>query len=142
VGDTDMMKACKYCGRVHDYNTVCPKKPQRKYYGGTRTDEVGAFRRSGLWRKKSLDIRERDFNSCRVCAMGKYGTYSGRQYHNTGLSVHHIVPLSEDFDLRLDDDNLITLCSWHHDMAENGTIPREELKLLAATPLFEEHPPG
>ena len=131
-----MMKACKYCGRVHEYNTSCPKKPRKTY--GVRDDGVGVFRRSGLWRKKSLDIRERDFNACRVCADGSYGTYDGKQYHTTQLSVHHIVPLSEDFDLRLDDDNLITLCSYHHELAEAGELPRDYLMTLAATPLFEE----
>ncbi len=131
-----MMKACKYCGRVHDYNTVCPKKPRKEY--GVRTDGVGAFRGTRAWKRKRDTIRERDFNTCRVCAAGKHGTYAGRQYQNTGLSVHHIVPLEEDWSLRLDDDNLITLCSWHHDMAERGQISRAELKTLAGTPLFEE----
>lgn len=131
-----MMKACKYCGRVHEYNTSCPKKPRKTY--GVRDDGVGVFRGTTAWKKKRDTIRERDFNTCRVCAAGKHGTYLGRQYQNTGLSVHHIVPLEEDWSLRLDDDNLITLCSWHHDMAERGQISRDELKILAGTPLFEE----
>lgn len=43
------------------------------------------------------------------------------------LEVHHIVPLHEDFDRRLDDDNLISLCQYHHDMADSGVISREFL---------------
>ncbi len=131
----EMMKSCKYCGRMHEVSVVCPRKPKGVGYdrGG-----VGAFRRSGAWRSKSLDIRTRDFHTCRVCADGKHGTYMGRQYQTEGLSVHHIVPLAEDFDLRLEDDNLITLCPYHHEQAEAGKLPREYLQHLASSPLFEE----
>ena len=42
-------------------------------------------------------------------------------------SVHHITPLTDDFDARLDDDNLISLCAYHHEQAERGEISAEEL---------------
>ena len=48
-------------------------------------------------------------------------------------SVHHIVPLVEDYEKRLDDDNLITLCSRHHEMAEKGDIDRRELLVSASS---------
>ncbi len=51
---------------------------------------------------------------------------------NRKLSVHHIVPLAEDFNRRLDDGNLITLCGFHHEQAERGVISRELLLELAA----------
>lgn len=35
-----------------------------------------------------------------------------------GLSVHHAVSLEEDYDRCLDDDNLLTVCGLHHEMAE------------------------
>jgi 5-methylcytosine-specific restriction endonuclease McrA len=40
--------------------------------------------------------------------------------------VHHIVPLSEDFDLRLEWENLIPLCrACHHAVHDEGKqIPR------------------
>lgn len=44
-----------------------------------------------------------------------------------GLSVHHIVPVAEDPERALDDSNLITLCSFHHELAESGYITRGEL---------------
>lgn len=34
---------------------------------------------------------------------------------------------------RLDDENLITACPWHHKMADDGEIPRDYLHELAAT---------
>ena len=61
------------------------------------------------------------------------------------LGVHHIVPLMADFDNRLDNDNLITLCASHHRQADAGRIPRAELAALAAQPAMlgqKQHPPG
>ena len=136
-----MMKSCKYCGRMHDVSVECPRKPKKRW-GAYDRGEVGAFRRTHAWRVKSLDIRDRDYNTCRVCADGKYGTYAGKQYQTQGLSVHHIVPLAEDYDLRLEDDNLITLCPYHHEQAEAGKLPRGYLQHLATSPLFEDSTPG
>lgn len=50
------------------------------------------------------------------------------------LEVHHIVPLVEDYDLRAEEDNLITLCTLHHKDAEAGKIDRETLRRLAEDP--------
>ena len=46
------------------------------------------------------------------------------------ISVHHIIPLAEGGEL-LDEDNLITLCRYHHEQAEKGKISRRELQVLA-----------
>ena len=51
--------------------------------------------------------------------------------NHKNLEVHHIVPLAEDFNKRLDNENLICLCQFHHKMAEHGEILREELTELA-----------
>lgn len=69
---------------------------------------------------------------CRVCNDGSYGVL-GIPGLNAKLQVHHIEPLEERFDLRLDDDNLVTCCDRHHKMAEVGDIPREYLHELAKT---------
>lgn len=53
---------------------------------------------------------------------------------NRGLSVHHIVPLSEDYERRLDAGNLITLCRFCHAKAEHGGILRARLFELASIP--------
>lgn len=46
------------------------------------------------------------------------------------LETHHIVPIEQDYELRLDDDNLITLCASHHKLADSGRIPSEYLRDL------------
>jgi predicted HNH restriction endonuclease len=43
------------------------------------------------------------------------------------IEVHHITSIQEDYNRRLDNDNLISLCGYHHKMAEKGQIPKEEL---------------
>uniref|UniRef100_UPI0013DE6288 HNH endonuclease n=1 Tax=Mediterraneibacter glycyrrhizinilyticus TaxID=342942 RepID=UPI0013DE6288 len=54
-----------------------------------------------------------------------------RQFETDNISVHHIVPIAEDWERRLDDENLITLCSKHHEMAERGEIKRKKLLSIA-----------
>lgn len=116
-----MKRACTYCGRIHDYNYDCPMKPKPK---GNRDKDIEKFRGGKLWKAKRKEILERDKGLCVVCRLGLCG-------EDTDLvpadSVHHIVPLAEDFDRRLDDDNLISLCAYHHEQAERGEISAEEL---------------
>ena len=52
-------------------------------------------------------------------------------------SVHHIVKLSIDFDKKLDDDNLISLCRYHHELADKGVYSYDYLISLA-----KSIPPG
>ena len=126
-----MQKSCTYCGMTHPDGFFCPMRPR---YDRPRNSQADKFRKTRRWQKKRAAIVERDYSMCRVCEDGKHGTYSGSYYTSKGLSVHHIEPLEERFDLRLDDDNLITCCSFHHRMAENGEIDRGYLHGLARTP--------
>ena len=132
--EDDMTTSCKYCGRTHPVGHVCSKKPVRPRYDQDwnekhRGDPERRFRSSHAWREKAEQIRKRDYHLCRVCLDGEYGCQvPGR------LQVHHIVPLTQGWDSRLDDDNLITLCSMHHRDAEEGKIPAGYLRGLASTP--------
>lgn len=116
-----MLKACIYCGRIHEKGFVCLKKPkvQSKY-----EKQIDIFRGSVKWKNKREHIYRRDMYLCRVCL-------DNGVYCSDNLSVHHITPLASDFSRRLDDDNLITLCGYHHEAAEKGDIPAEYLRTLA-----------
>lgn len=119
---------CNKCGIVpRDH-----KCPYKNRYKRTRDTKGDKFRGTNLWAKKSIEIRERDLYLCRVCMTERYNTVKKLNYDK--LEVHHIVPLSEDYNKRLDNNNLITLCKYHHRLAEDGQIPREELIELASTP--------
>lgn len=114
---------CPYCGVVKRGHK-CINKPKRK----EKDTKERKFRNTKGWAKKSKEIRERDKYLCQVCLSGTYDTFYQVNYKD--LEVHHIVPLKEDYNKRLDNDNLITLCKFHHKMAEKGEISREELKNL------------
>ena len=53
-----------------------------------------------------------------------------QQYNYENLSVHHAIPIETDYDKRLDDDNLLTVCGMHHEMCESGEIAYEEVKRI------------
>lgn len=116
-----MLKSCKYCMRIHDSKFDCGKKPVRKKQYNTKN----SFRSTHAWTKKSNEIRDRDNNLCQICIRKLYKTINQYTYDN--LEVHHAIALEDDFDKRLDDDILITLCKMHHELAESGEIPLIEV---------------
>lgn len=119
-----MLKACSYCGGIHSVESKCPYKPQRQYK--LRKDKhIAKFRGSVAWVKKRESIRKRDNFCCRLCIIKP--APNARQYNSTNLSVHHIEPIKSCWNKRLDDDNLITLCDYHHKLAEAGGIPKDDL---------------
>lgn len=120
-----MLKSCPYCGKIHDKKVVCSKKPVPKKYN---TDQ-SKFRSTSAWTKKARSIKRRDGFLCQVCLRELHGTT--RKYNAEHLEVHHIIKVKDDFDLRLDDTNLITLCEHHHTMADCGEITAKELKNIA-----------
>lgn len=120
---TQMNKSCTYCGKTHPVGFICPKKPVHSH---DKDDRNAAFRRTSRWKHKAESIKQRDLYLCRMCLASGI-------INDKDLSVHHIIPLSEDFEQRLDDDNLITLCSECHRKAESGEIERTTLAELVKT---------
>ncbi len=119
-----MFKLCCQCGQLHDFNTgPCQAGRYKK-----RTKAV-QFRNTSRWQRKRKQIRERDKNLCQICQLDAYDTH--RMYTYDNIEVNHIIPINEDIDRALDDDNLICLCSHHHKMADKGIIPRSVMQALA-----------
>lgn len=123
-----MRKVCSKCGKIHERGFVCTAGPSVKQ---ERNSQADRFRNTQMWRRKSESIQARDMHLCRICLIKQFNTKL--QHNSRRLSAHHIIPLAEDYDRRLDDDNLITLCSYHHELAERGVIPRPLLLELART---------
>ena len=113
---------CKYCGVV-ERGHKCPHKKSRQKSGDRRSDR---FRKTKAWTQKSIEVRQRDRFLCQVCLRNLYNTMSFFNYKT--VEVHHIVPIEEDFNQRLDNENLLSLCSYHHKMADKGQIPRKVLQ--------------
>lgn len=128
-----MLRACKYCGRIHDRQHICQQKEasirERQSRRSKENKKIYDFHRSQKWTDKSVSIRTRDHYCCQVCARKLHG--ARRLYETEDISVHHIKPLSEAWEDRLDDYNLISLCRIHHEMADKGEIGRDELFQIA-----------
>jgi 5-methylcytosine-specific restriction endonuclease McrA len=94
-------------------------KPKRIKQG----NDKDRFRWTQAWQRKREEIKERDNYLCQVCIRKLYDTIN--QFNYNDLEVHHAIPLEEKFDKRLDNDNLLTICEKHHEMAEHGDISRD-----------------
>lgn len=126
----NMQKSCSKCGKIHPKGYICRNKAS---VAVERNSEADLFRNTQAWKKKTEDIKQRDLYLCRVCFCGIYSTKN--RLNNKRLSVHHIIPIKVDFDKRLDNDNLITLCDYHHELAEKGAIPAAFLRETAVSPI-------
>ena len=115
-----MYKACSRCGKIHDINYRC-------YIGDNirkKDTKANRFRRTTQWKNKSEEIREDSKYLCNVCLDNNIYTYDN-------LEVHHIEPIEQNYERRLDNYNLICLCNEHHREAEKGKIKKEYLFELA-----------
>lgn len=117
---------CSRCGIVKRGH-ICDKKPYRKKERDSQADK---FRNTKLWQKKRDEIKTRDKWLCQICIRNRYNTLNILNYKT--VQVHHITSIQEDYNRRLDNDNLLCLCSFHHRMAEQGEIPKQELYDIVA----------
>lgn len=114
--------SCSSCGRIHDSKFICNSKKERKLqYARIRREKKKDPRNSRRWQKTSSHIKDRDKGLCQMCIRELYMTEYMKKYNYTDLSVHHILPLKDREDLAFADHNLITLCSYHHNMVEDNS---------------------
>lgn len=113
-----MLKACSRCGKIHPANYNCTVG--KIYTGGDERKERSKY----SWTLKSEEVREKANYLCEVCKDQGKITYDN-------LEVHHIVPIRENKDLLLENENLICLCVDHHKQAERGQLDRDYLRKLA-----------
>ena len=81
------------------------------------------FIKSKQWFNKSQEIKLLDSHCCLMCK--SLGLISP-----VYLEVHHINKVRNDYDKRLDNSNLITLCVHHHKQADANKISSNELHRL------------
>lgn len=131
-----MLVSCSRCSNIHERGKGCKKPSNNREKEKTY---VSRFRGLKVWKNKALEIKKRDKFLCQICLLEKYHTTLKYNFQN--LEVHHIWSIARKWDYRLSDWNLITLCQIHHKMAENGTIPMNELLEIAQKQggLFNAH---
>lgn len=116
-----MLKSCQYCQKIHDSKYDCGMKPAKS----NKRSAHGRFRYTSAWQQKRESIKERDRYLCQICIRNLYNT--ARRLNSENLSVHHANKLNDSYEQRLNDNNLLTLCERHHRMADDGTIPKEQI---------------
>jgi len=77
-----------------------------------RNTKAKQFYNSTAWRKMREFIYKRDDGLCQPCL--ELGHYT------VGDIVHHKVELMDDWELRLDADNLVTVCIKCHNAIHKG----------------------
>ena len=112
---------CQHCGIV-PRGHICPHRKSRQKSGDRQSDK---FRNTKIWQRKRDEIKVRDRHLCQLCIRNLHNTINFLNFKN--IEVHHITSIQEDYNRRLDNDNLISLCSYHHKMADKGLIPKQEL---------------
>ena len=132
----------KYCDKClsvvmeekqHRHKVKSRKYNADRYSRDRENNSYRLFYSSKAWRDKRKEILERDNHACVVCS---------ELYRITmAQDVHHILNLRENYDLRLDNDNLISLCSDHHKMVHSFGADNKEklLKLVEHLKLKDEH---
>lgn len=124
-----MWKSCPKCGRIHQGNYRC--NAGRLPRGKTPDQRL---RSTNRWTLKAKEIKERSKWLCALCLE------EGR-YNYDDLEVHHITKLKDAPEKLLDDDNLICLCKYHHELADANKIDAEHLRKLAEARENADNPP-
>ncbi|BED91697.1 MAG: hypothetical protein Pg6B_04490 [Candidatus Azobacteroides pseudotrichonymphae] len=120
-----MEKSCKYCYQSHKEGYICKNKPSKVENKNTKASK---FRNTLKWQKKREEIKTRDNYLCQICIRNLYNTY--RQYNYENLQVHHNVPINGNYELNLDSNNLLTVCTFHHKLCESGEIDFNEVRKI------------
>ena len=111
-------KTCAKCGIIISYGKRycydCQVKVEAIRARRSRPDpEIRKFRNSAIWQNKRLAILQRDNFQCQHC-----------KGINAATEVHHVIPLHKDMSKALDDDNLISLCSECHRVADGRGVKK------------------
>lgn len=120
------LKTCTYCRKIHGKEINCTAKKgyyREKYSRYEKDKDYIKFIKSKKWHEKSQEIKLLDSYCCLMCK--SLGLISPKY-----LEVHHIVKVRNDSSLKLDNNNLITLCIAHHKMADSNKIQASELHSL------------
>lgn len=93
--------------------------------------EVKKFYNSKVWKTKREEILKRDRRECQDCvrrlqdaAVEKVILAGEDRKIRAAVEVHHIKELRDYPELKLDDDNLISLCTQCHNVRHGRNVKR------------------
>lgn len=113
----------KYCGEqgckeLISSGRYCVQHKRRQKKTAWQSNNK-AFYRTQAWRDLKAFCYERDSGCCQRC--GKF-VFGKRAHH------HHIVPIRVNPKLKLDPDNIMTLCSKCHPIVEDEANEKYKMK--------------
>lgn len=119
------MISCNYCFGFHQKGSDCPKKQKTDYRQKKENlDEVNKmenkFYSSSAWQKTRASVMRECGYKCYVCSNVHNNT--DVRHYTEAREVHHIIPIRDCWDKRLDVDNLVCLCTEHHHMIHQNNI--------------------
>ena len=107
-GNKIIYKRCSRCGKRIQSGVKCNCTNKRyKEYDKSRDRDITAFYNSSVWKRKTKKIKE-IYYGIDIYSLFEFNVIE------FGEVVHHIEPLKEAYELRLDDDNLILLTEMNH----------------------------
>lgn len=112
------MRYCQFdgCSNKVAKGTYCSEHSGRRKKNRNKIDvyhhENKPFYRTGEWKRTRQVIYERERGCCQRC---------GRFIFGRNAHVHHIIPIKDNEQLKLDLNNLMLLCSKCHPIVENET---------------------
>lgn len=112
------IRSCGYCGKLHRTNEICDKKPKRRESYGEDVKKQMTFYSTSKWQKLRELVKSDNNYMCQICKEICEVSYAD--------SVHHIVPINENWELRDDIDNLIPVCDFHHSEIHKRNINNKE----------------
>lgn len=127
-----LTRVCILCGKVHRCGDACPKARQRhKEYDAFRRDTAASgFYKSRAWVKMAIMIKERDHG------LDQYELAANKKIIK-GEMVHHIIPLEDSPDRRLDPGNLIYVSRKSHRLIHDTYAKGEKEKEMLQKVLFK-----
>ena len=110
---------CQYCLKIHDreYNCIDKLKykskisRRRKKYMSEDNKLYNKFYSSSKWIKCRDEVLRDNNYMCEICMEIGIINY-------TDIQVHHIEKIRDNWNRRLDKDNLICVCRNHHNIIE------------------------
>ena len=134
-GEVMLLKTCSHCGKQIPITDVCDcrKKAMRRkwneYNRTKRNKERQAFYQSLAWRKIKEEVMSKASGIDEV--MIRQGKIVPAN------TVHHIIPLGDDWSKGLDISNLIAVSKQTHSMIHSLYKEDEEIKKKVQMRLFE-----
>lgn len=119
------MISCNYCFGFHQKGSECPKKQKTDYRQKKENlDEVNKmenkFYSSSAWQKTRASMMRDCGYKCCVCSSVHNNT--DVRHYTEAREVHHVEPIRDSWDKRLDVDNLVCLCTEHHHMIHQNNV--------------------